>query len=498
MKRILILFCAVGIALAASASPVGNDMQNALAAVRAAIDAAEASAPGSQSLDEINDAARDQIVLELKLTKSQLKQFEPLYKAYRAALDKAVDAEAATGTGSGEAAERNRLKAKLANISATAQVKREYVDKFAAILTAEQIRRLYNAEGQIGTSIKRAAGKRPESVTKLRGSGRKTTQDWGPAGAYTSIQASSFIDITVSPTARTIAVTADDNVIDYIQMERNDGKLNFRLDTGTRSRSLENIAISIVVPASDALREIRAGSYGKVTCNMPLKGTSASVSVSSYGSVKADIDVSGALSLDISSYGKFAGSVRCNNCDFDLSSYGSASAPIHCRTHCEMNVGSYAKFTDEVKAAELTIRISSGASVGSALVADDLTLTVGSYAKFSGSVQCKRAKLSVQSGGSFSGSFAGNTLDAEVSSYGKLALKGSARVVSASVQVSSGAVFSAPDLQVTDYDLKASSYAKADVRCSGTLKIDAANSSNVTYDGPCTVEALSRNIRRKK
>lgn len=498
MKRILILLCAVGIALTAAAAPADDDMQHALAAVRATIDAAEASALGSQSLDQINDAARDQIVRELKLSKSQQKQFEPLYKAYRAALDKAVDAEAAAGTGSGEAAERNRLKAKLANISATAQVKREYVDKFAAILTAEQIRRLYNAEGQIGTNIKRAAGKRPQTVTKLRGSGRKATQDWGPAGAYTSLQASSFIDITVSPTARTIAVTADDNVIDYIQMERSDGKLNFQLNTGSRSSSLENISISIVVPVSAALREIRAGSYGKVTCNMPLKGTSASVAVSSYGSVKADIDISGSLDLDVSSYGKFSGSVRCNDCDFDLSSYGSAETPIACRTHCNINVGSYAKFTDDVRAPELSLRISSGASVGSALTVDNLTLTLGSYAKFTGSVQCKRAKLSVQSGGSFSGSFAGNTLDAEVSSYGKLSLKGSARVASASVQVSSGAVFSAPDLQVTDYDLKASSYAKADVWCAGTLKIDAANSSNVTYDGPCTVEALSRNIRRKK
>lgn len=497
MKRILILLCAVGIALAASASPVGNDMQNALAAVRAAIDAAEASAPGSQSLDEINDAAREQIVRELKLSKSQRKQFEPLYKAYRAALDKAVD-PIASAPGSGEAAERSRLRAKLANISATAQVKREYVDKFAAILSAEQIRRLYNTEGQIGTSIKRAAGTRPEPVSKLRGNGRKITQDWGPAGDYTALEASAYIDITVSPSAKTITVTSDDNVIDYIQMERSDGKLNFRLNTGTRSRSLENISISIVVPASSALREIHAGSYGKVTCGMPLKGSSASVAVSSYGSVEADIDVAGTFELNVSSYGKFAGTVRCDDCEFALSSYGSAAAPIDCRSHCSMDVGSYAKFTDDVKAPDLAIRISSGASVGSSLTADLLTLTVGSYAKFTGSVQCREAKLNVQSGGTFGSAFTGQSFEAEVSSYGKLDLKGFAKVASATVRVSSGGVFSARDLRVTDYDLHVGSYAKAEVWCSGRLKIDAARAANVSYDGPCTVEALSQNIRRRK
>lgn len=55
------------------------------------------------------------------------------------------------------------FKTKLSNIAATAQVKRDYVDKFAAVLTAEQIRRLYNTEGEIGTNIKRAAvDRRPQ------------------------------------------------------------------------------------------------------------------------------------------------------------------------------------------------------------------------------------------------------------------------------------------------------------------------------------------------
>lgn len=258
---------------------------------------------------------------ELGLTSRQRKEFEPLYKAYREALDKAVNTPDA---GTDEAAQRQGLKTKLSNIAATAQVKRDYVDKFAAVLTAEQIRRLYNTEGEIGTNIKRAAvDRRRNQNTRLKGSGRMVTQDWGKAGDYTGISAAAFFDVTVSPTARTISVTADDNVIDYLVLERDGGTLKFRVN----ANNTENISVSVVVPASAALRQISAGSYGKVTCKLPLKGPSVAVSVSSYGSVIADIDTPGTAQLNVSSYGKFSGSVRCNDCELRVSSYGSAQAP---------------------------------------------------------------------------------------------------------------------------------------------------------------------------
>ena len=252
-----------------------REIDRAIAEARAAIDAAETAAVANQSIEELNKAAREQVVRELGLTSRQRKEFEPLYKAYREALDKAVNTPAA---GTDEAAQRQGLKTKLSNIAATAQVKRDYVDKFAAVLTAEQIRRLYNTEGEIGTNIKRAAvDRRRNQNTRLKGSGRMVTQDWGKAGDYTGISAAAFFDVTVSPTARTISVTADDNVIDYLVLERDGGMLKFRVN----ANNTENISVSVVVPASAALRQISAGSYGKVTCKLPLKGPSVAVSVSS-------------------------------------------------------------------------------------------------------------------------------------------------------------------------------------------------------------------------
>ena len=155
MKRILATICALGFVSYSLATTLPADVRQAVEEIRLAIDAADRLGAESQSLEELNAAAREQVVRELKLTRKQRERFDPLYDAYRKALAQAVETERA-GTDEGTADEetqRRRLKAKLENISATAQVKRDYVDRFAEILTAEQIRRLYNTEGQIATSI---------------------------------------------------------------------------------------------------------------------------------------------------------------------------------------------------------------------------------------------------------------------------------------------------------------------------------------------------------
>lgn len=474
---------------------IDREVRHAVAEARAAIDAAERIALRSQSLDELNEAMRDEVVRELKLTKSQLRKFEPLYNQYRKALREALDTRTTAKTPTDEKGQQRLLKAKLANIAATAEVKRAYVDRFAEVLTADQIRRLYNTEGQISTSIKRADGSRQATPRRLRGSGRMVTQDWGKAGDYTGISAASFFEITISPTATSISVTADDNVIDHLTLDRSEGQLRFRVN----ATNTENISVSVVLPPSAALRNLSAGSYGKIRCKMPLKGRSVRISVSSYGSVAADIAVEEEARLDISSYGKFSGSVSCNDCVLNLSSYGSVQAPIVCRNLCRMEVGSYAKFADDIRAAELSLQASSGASVSSHLNISGLTrLNVGSYATFSGEIRSRQADLTVQSGGTLDAAFAGRELKATVGSYGKIRLQGTAEVASAAVRVSSGASYTAPDLRVEEYDLTVSNYSKADVWCSGHLKIDASPSASVSYDGPATVEAFSKNIRRKK
>ena len=223
MKKMFLLIVALGAAFYAEGSSSDPAMRQAVADIRAAIDDFEQTAPGRQTLDELNAAAREEVVRLLNLSARQRKVFDPIYASYREALERAVRSVSDPVTAD-DARQRTVLKERLSNIAAVAQVKRDYVDRFAEVLTAEQIRQLYNAEGQIGTSIKRAAGERRTEMPRvLSGSGRRVSQDWGAAGDYTAIETGAFFHVTVSPTARTITVTADDNVIDYLKLDRTGG-----------------------------------------------------------------------------------------------------------------------------------------------------------------------------------------------------------------------------------------------------------------------------------
>lgn len=497
MKNLFLLICALALAAAGVAAPADRTAKRALEEVYAAIDAAESRALATQSVDELNAAAREQAVRELGLTQRQRKAFEPIYRSYREALDRAIDTEAAAANPSGEEGQRRLLKAKLANIAATAQVKRDYVDRFAAVLSAEQIRRLYNTEGQIGTSIKRAVADRGRAPKRLRGSGRMVTQDWGPAGDYKAISVESSFHVTVSPAARTITVTADDNVIDYLSVERSGGQLRFKFDPAGVS-STENISVSVIVPQSASLVSLSASSFGSVTCLAPVKGPRVAVRVSSSASVKADIDA-GKMELAVSGFGKFEGAIRCEECDLDLSSSSSAKAEVECRGICRLTTSGFAKFGGSVAADTIIAKLSSSSSVGTPLQAvARLELTASGFASYKGDLKAGTALLDISSSASVAGPFEAQSFTATVSGFGKVALQGDAEVGSGTVTVSSSGAFAAPALRVRNYTVTASGFAKADVWCSGRLKVSATSGGQVSYDGPCTLDSETASIRRRK
>ncbi|CDC95646.1 putative uncharacterized protein [Alistipes sp. CAG:268] len=508
MKKMFLLIVALGAAFYAEGSSSDPAMRQAVADIRAAIDDFEQTAPGRQTLDELNAAAREEVVRLLNLSARQRKVFDPIYASYREALERAVRSVSDPVTAD-DARQRTVLKERLSNIAAVAQVKRDYVDRFAEVLTAEQIRQLYNAEGQIGTSIKRAAGgstgskraageRRTEMPRVLSGSGRRVSQDWGTAGDYTAIETGAFFHVTVSPTARTITVTADDNVIDYLKLDRTGGRLAFSLlPRSGRTRRIENLSISVVVPVSASLREISVGSYAGFESATPLRVKNLSVSVSSYGSVKADIVDSGDSRLQVSSYGRFTGKVESAGAQLTVASYGTFEGPLSCVGTAAVSVGSYGSFNGDIRAAQADLSVSSGGKFSGALRADAASVGVSSYARFSGPIDVSELKASVSSSGVLQSAFAGRRCEASVASYGKLVFTGSADVEAVSVQLSPQSSFSAPDLRVKRYDIRTSSYSKADVWCSESLRVDAAATSQVTYDGPCRLEAQTSTVRRR-
>ena len=306
MKRILLLLCVLCcIQAPCSASTADSPMRQAMLDAIRAIDDAERTAVSTQSLESLNAAACDQVIRELGLKGKQREQFTALYVTYRDELAKAMHTEVTEAAAPGQAEQREALKTKLDNIAATARIKRDYVDKFAAILTAEQIRQLYNTEGAISTRIKRTAATRRVRETNVTGSGNIVSQSLGAAGDYSVLEVFNDIEVTVSPTATQIIVTADDNVIDWVTLDRQGGSLT--LGFRPEARSITDVHITAIVPASASLSRIRANSYGRIVCQMPLKASKVTIEALTGGSVTADADAD-QLELLANNYGKIQGS----------------------------------------------------------------------------------------------------------------------------------------------------------------------------------------------
>ena len=248
---------------------------------------------------------------------------------------------------------------------------------------------------------------------------------------------------------------------------------------------------------SASLREISVGSYAGFESATPLRVKNLSVSVSSYGSVKADIVDSGDSRLQVSSYGRFTGKVESAGAQLTVASYGTFEGPLSCVGTAAVSVGSYGSFNGDIRAAQADLSVSSGGKFSGALRADAASVGVSSYARFSGPIDVSELKASVSSSGVLQSAFAGRRCEASVASYGKLVFTGSADVEAVSVQLSPQSSFSAPDLRVKRYDIRTSSYSKADVWCSESLRVDAAATSQVTYDGPCRLEAQTSTVRRR-
>ncbi len=136
-----------------------------LLAVQTAV-AIEPAAEVPQTPDQIRAAAREQMISSLNLSKEERKKFEPIYDEYRAALNEATRAAKAKID---DATPLNAMKSNLRSVAATAEVKLKYIDRFAELLSSEQINRLYNSEGTLAWTIRQVAGVDFEGNVSMNG-----------------------------------------------------------------------------------------------------------------------------------------------------------------------------------------------------------------------------------------------------------------------------------------------------------------------------------------
>lgn len=190
MKRIYLIFIALVVAMQTllAAEPVVVEMQTA---------------------EQIRAAAREQVISSLNLSDKTRRQFEPIYDEYRAAL-----AEVASKANEqiDDVTPLNAIKANLASVAATAQVKLDYIDRFAELLSSDQIRQLYNSEGTLAWTIRQVAGTDFEGDVEM--SGQMFYLDssllWQTVGNQPNVEVYNYVSEAISNPNRRIYFVGDD------------------------------------------------------------------------------------------------------------------------------------------------------------------------------------------------------------------------------------------------------------------------------------------------
>lgn len=393
MKRILLTLAAVWIAAWSLSASVPQLPLPSLDRVDELSPAARRELLAElQQRSALEEAYENEVVRSLDLTDRQRRRFEKIYREYRAALDSCTRSEVACHGEMSDAELLRYLKVRLQSIADAAAVKRTYVDRFATVLSAEQIRAFYNTEGRLSADVRAAASAPylPTDLTlphELIGSGNLVTKTLA-VGSYHAVEACSYTKVVLDAAAKQATVTADDNVMPYVRIRCENGVVHCALaPTGKRgSFTLDNLHITVTLPASDALNSLDAVSHGSIVVRQPLTARDLKIRCGTYGRIEApSIHSAGALRAEVSSHGKLFARLEAD---------GEAS----------LLTGSYGRFQGGITAAKVTLEINAYASfAGGVTSRGDCSLTLSTRGRLEGPIVCRRLRAAASGYGTATG-----------------------------------------------------------------------------------------------
>jgi hypothetical protein len=141
------------------------------------------------------------------------------------------------------------------------------------------------------------------------------------AEAFTGVKVSTGIDLFIKQgDNETISVEADENLQDYIVTEVRDGVLNVYTEVNIRSAERKRVYITV-----KELNSARTSSAGDIIGETPIKSDRLTLSASSAGNIKLEVNAK-EIKTDISSSGDITLSGEADILDADLSSAGDLNA----------------------------------------------------------------------------------------------------------------------------------------------------------------------------
>lgn len=387
--------------------------------------AIEPAAEDPQTPDEIRAAAREQVISSLNLSKETRKKFEPIYDEYRAALTKATRT---VNEQLDEATPLNGMKINLMSVAATAQVKLDYIDRFAEVLSSAQIHQLYNSEGSLAWTIRRVAGVDFKGNVSMNDNTfyLDSALYWQLANESDKNEVLDYVkDVMKDPRTRTYVLAEDGKLLPIESVPAPEVKQQYYRLNGKRT--------PLLTPTGQIIEQ----DYGKVV---------------NYHTLRVDGRIKVIIDPSVSTL-----KVRCDRAFMDIVKYnmrdGELSLSLDHKKHPawtgEMKVEVYlpvsshlsrisanntasVQIKDRLRADVLTFDVNNRASVSatSHIYAQKVTVNANNYSKFNASVHTTNRDLSVMENGmviynvnnraAVSGTVVTRTFVAKVNNYADL------------------------------------------------------------------------------
>ena len=193
----------------------------------------------------------------------------------------------------------------------------------------------------------------------LKGSGNIVTRTI-EAPAFDRIDAARAVKVVITDkTSGKITIAADDNVMDYVVVEANGGRLTATIDKSINN--LSNADVTVTVPANGSIRALDASSAAKISSDVVLNADKFAMDASS--AAKIDVSVKAqSCAVAASSASKITLKGSAAKCTADLSSASKLSAGEFVVAECSVNTSSAAKAV-----VNCTERLHADASSGSSI-----------------------------------------------------------------------------------------------------------------------------------
>lgn len=221
---------------------------------------------------------------------------------------------------------------------------------------------------------------------RIKGSERIVTKNLD-APDFDALSAARGVRVVLSSEARGMRIDANDNLIDWVVAEVNDGTLEVTIDKAITSVSDVNVTVTLPAPKGK-IRSLEATSSARIESDATLKADRARIEASSAAEIKTSLRADG-CAVAASSAAEVEIELTTQSCSFAASSAAKIRATVE-TSDCSVTASSAAKIIVKGETGNLSAKASSAADIAaSELAADNASAEASSGAGID--VNCRKA-----------------------------------------------------------------------------------------------------------